>query len=99
LPITSLDNSTSAIIISPSPQSEQQQNHQRHQKINNTILDESKMTRLMECDSSVPSPPSKREDDEEKEDRLDKKERSEEMMKKNDDENEHMDAEGLKKFY
>lgn len=52
------------------------------------------MTRLMECDSSVPSPPSKREDDDEREEDLDKKERRGEDIKKTDDENERMDSEG-----
>jgi len=48
----------------------------------------------MECDSSVPSPPSKREDDDEREEDLDKKERRGEDIKKTDDENERMDTEG-----
>ncbi|CAK5013891.1 unnamed protein product [Meloidogyne enterolobii] len=82
------DNSTTkAAVISSQPSSPQQ-------KLNNsTTIDESKITRLMECDSSVPSPPSKREDEDEREEELDKKERRGEDIKKTDDENERMDAE------
>ncbi|CAK5098462.1 unnamed protein product [Meloidogyne enterolobii] len=82
------DNSTTKAIVSSQPSSPQQ-------KLNNnaTTVDESKMTRLMECDSSVPSPPSKREDDDEREEDLDKKERRGEDIKKTDDENERMDTE------
>ncbi|CAK5074571.1 unnamed protein product [Meloidogyne enterolobii] len=84
------DNSTTkATVPSSQPSSPQQKLNN-----NNTTIDESKMTRLMECDSSVPSPPSKREDDDEKEEDLDKKERRGGDIKKTDDENERMDTEG-----
>lgn len=92
LVIAPTDNSTA---ISPSsPQSEQ-----KHQKLNNNTIDESKMTRLMECDSSVPSPPSKREDDDEREEDLDKKESREDIKKTvKDEENEYMDTEAGEVF-